>query len=67
MSKKIIKRVVDLLSIVAIAYVLFIGYFVFFDKPTAPIEIASLYTRMGYSFLALIITLLLRLFLNKKV
>jgi len=65
MSKKIIKRTIDIITIGAIMYVIFYGYFIFFDKPTTPLEITSLYVKMGYAFLALFIILLIRIFAKK--
>ncbi len=62
MSKKIIKRTFDIITIGSIMYVIFLGYYIFFDKPTTPLEITSLYINMGYAFLALFIILLIRIF-----
>ncbi|OMF19721.1 hypothetical protein BK133_29770 [Paenibacillus sp. FSL H8-0548] len=60
MSKKIIKRIVDIITVCTIVYVLYLGYFVFFDKLMVPYEITSLYVKMGYAFTALFIILIIR-------
>lgn len=66
MSKFILKRVVDIIILGAILYALYTGYYIFFDRPTNPEEIASLYLEMGYSYLLLLCTLLIRFYINKS-
>ncbi|MGQ8871128.1 hypothetical protein [Paenibacillus sp. TSA_86.1] len=66
MTKNMIKRMVDIAAIIAVGIVVYVGYFVFFDKPDNQVEITSLYVKMGYAFLALFIILLLRMFVNRN-
>lgn len=65
MPKKIIKRIVDVITVCIIVFVLYLGYFIFFDKPTTSDEITSLYIKMGYGYLALFIILLIRTLFRK--
>jgi len=64
MSKKIIKRIVDIIMVCVIVFVLYLGYFIFFAKPMTPNEITSLYVNMGYAFVVLFIILVISI--NKK-
>ncbi|OPA77818.1 hypothetical protein BVG16_15450 [Paenibacillus selenitireducens] len=66
MPIKIIKRIVDIITVCAIVYVLYLGYFIFFDKPTTSYEITSLYVKTGYAYLTLFIILIIRTLVNKK-
>ncbi|MFF2484270.1 hypothetical protein [Paenibacillus sp. NPDC058071] len=63
--KKWIKQIVDVAATCAIGFVLYVGYFIFFDKPAAPAEITSLYLKMSYAFVVLFIVLIIRVLLNK--
>ncbi|URN93004.1 MAG: hypothetical protein NAG76_14265 [Candidatus Pristimantibacillus lignocellulolyticus] len=66
MSKKVIKRIVDIITVSTIVYVFYLGYFIFFEKPMTSHEITSLYVKIGYAFLALFIILLIRILVNKN-
>lgn len=67
MLKKIVRRIVDIISLCIIIFVLYLGYFIFLDKPVTSYEITSLYIQMGYAFLSLSIILIIRILLKKKI
>ena len=66
MTKNIMKRIMDIMTFTAIAYFLYLGYFIYFDKPTNPEGIASLYVQFGRANAFLFLTSLARALLIKK-
>lgn len=66
MSKKILKYIFDIITLCSIGFVLYLGYFIFFDKPTNPQEITTLYSKMSYAFLVLFVVLIVRVVLKKS-
>ncbi|MEF2243844.1 hypothetical protein V1L65_02750 [Paenibacillus sp. IITD108] len=47
MAIKVLKRVVDILFAGSILFLLYLGYFIFFDKPVASAEFVNLYLKIG--------------------
>lgn len=65
MLKRNLRIMIDFFVFCAIALVLYIGYCVFFNKPSDPAEMTNLYIKMGYAFLALFTVLLIRIILRR--
>ncbi|NIK21598.1 hypothetical protein [Paenibacillus lupini] len=63
---KFLKLLTNIISLYSIGYVLYIGYFVLFDKPVTNEDITKLYSKMGYAFVTLAVSLILRTFLKKN-
>ncbi|NMO96707.1 hypothetical protein [Paenibacillus lemnae] len=59
-------KVINIALLGAILYLLYLGYFIFFDKPASLAGIASLYIKMGYAYLALFIILILKINIKRK-
>ncbi|MCM3631087.1 hypothetical protein M3194_27625 [Paenibacillus glycanilyticus] len=66
MSKKWFKLVAEIITLCSIGYVVYIGYFVFFNKPVTPEDIIKLYLKMGYAYVTLAVVLILRAILRKS-
>ncbi|AIQ53397.1 hypothetical protein R70331_18875 [Paenibacillus sp. FSL R7-0331] len=66
MSKKTYKLIANIITFCSIGYVIYIGFFVFFDKPGASDEIAALYLKMGYAYAILAVSLITRAILKKN-
>lgn len=60
MSKKLYKLIANIITFCSIGYVIYIGFFVFFDKPGTPEDITKLYLKMGYAYVILAVILILR-------
>lgn len=65
MAIKVLKRVVDILFAGSILFLLYLGYFIFFDKPVASAKFVNLYLKLGYGYSALFVFTLLRFALRK--
>ena len=63
---KFLKLIANLITLCSIGYVLYLGYFVFLDKPVTYEDITKLYSKMGYAFVTLFVVLILRTFLKKN-
>ena len=66
MSKKLFKLIVNIITFCSVGYVLYIGYFVFFDKPVTPEEITKLYSKIESAYLTLAVILFIRVLLRKN-
>ncbi|MBA2937182.1 hypothetical protein HZF08_02600 [Paenibacillus sp. CGMCC 1.16610] len=65
MSKKLFKLIANIITLCSIGYVIYIGYFVFFDKPVTPEDITKIYSKMGYAYVSLAVILITRALLRK--
>ncbi|MZQ86216.1 hypothetical protein GQF01_29360 [Paenibacillus sp. 5J-6] len=65
MSKKLFKLIANIITLCSIGYVIYIGYFVFFDKSVTPEDITKIYPKMGYAYVSLAIILITRALLRK--
>jgi hypothetical protein len=46
---KFLKLIANIITLYSIGYVLYLGYFVLFDKPVTYKDITKLYSKMGYA------------------
>ncbi|GGG70514.1 hypothetical protein GCM10010918_27330 [Paenibacillus radicis (ex Gao et al. 2016)] len=66
MSKTLLKLIVNIITFCSIGYVIYIGYFVFFDKPVTSENITKLYSKMIYAYVTLVVILIMRAVLKKN-
>lgn len=66
MAKRWYHYTLDVMALCILGFLVYVGYFVFFDKPVTPEGIASLQLKLSYGFLALVVVQITRGIVKKR-